>query len=251
MIAIVIAVIKPSSKTQVWFLSVLVPISFVFFYGICVIFLSGSKLPLGYQLGGFVGSNVPSIIISILTLFLCLKKKFETKEDYRYPKSIIIVIIICAIIGSVQLYLSYQSRKAVEQYMEITSYDDTKVETIAEDDSYIEKMVHEEMSEVAQSYNKHLPKAIDFGKVMLECKLDFYSLVYTIEWKGMTTSNFSDDTIVKLRESLIGRFREEQKSPKIKKLLKRMQDYGYDFVYRYVNENGEELCSINFSPLEI
>jgi hypothetical protein len=76
-------------------------------------------------------------------------------------------------------------------------------------------------------------------------------MVYTIQWKGMNPSDFTDDAITDIRNTCIEGLKEDQKSPIMKAMLERMKDYGYDFLYRYVNENGEELCSVNISPYDI
>ena len=75
--AIVIAVAKPTSKLQVWLLSILAPIVFAFAFALCVAIFSNSRLSIGYLMGGSVGGNVPSILITIITLFFCLKKKIK------------------------------------------------------------------------------------------------------------------------------------------------------------------------------
>ena len=49
-------------------------------FALCVAIFSNSRLSIGYLMGGSVGGNVPSILITIITLFFCLKKKMECKE---------------------------------------------------------------------------------------------------------------------------------------------------------------------------
>lgn len=109
--ALVIAVAKPKSKTQVWIYSILTPVVFSVIYALCVAMFSDSQMPVSYQLGGLIGGNAPSILITIITLFYWLKKKLENNDSYKYPKAIFIVIAVCAIIGCIQLYMSYRSHK--------------------------------------------------------------------------------------------------------------------------------------------
>lgn len=254
--AIVIAVAKPTSKLQVWLLSILAPIVFAFAFALCVAIFSNSRLPMGYVMGGFIGGNAPSILIIIITLFFFLKKKMERKEDYKYPKGIFAVIIVCAIIGCIQLYISYQSSKTIEQYVEMKSKDNQQ--TIKQEDPIIEadknnsdtKKVKEVMVNAAQSYNKDLPEEIGNGLTMVKCEIEGYSMVYTIQWKGLSPSDFTDNDVSELKESTIEGLKEEN-SAFMKAMLNNMKDYGYDIIYRYVNEKGEELCSINISPYDL
>ena len=114
--AVAIAILKPKSKTQVWLFSIFIPIVFSFLYGYGAILISGSKLPIAYQLGGFIGGSVPSIIVSILVLLFCLKKKLKTKEEFKYPRLIIIPIIICALIGGIMLYIKHKADNGMGEY---------------------------------------------------------------------------------------------------------------------------------------
>ena len=254
--AIVIAVAKPTSKLQVWLFSIFAPMVFALVFALCVAIFSNSRLSMGYVMGGSVGGNVPSILITIITLFFCLKKKMECKEGYKYPKGIFAVIIVCAIIGCIQLYLSYQSRKTIEQYVEMKSNENQQIVKQenpiieADKDNPVTKKVREDMIDAAQSYNKDLPEEIGNGLTMVKCELESYSMVYTIQWKGLSPSDFTDNDVSELRESTIEGLKEEN-SALMKAMLNNMKDYGYDFIYRYVNEKGEELCSINISPYDL
>ena len=261
--ALVIAVAKPKSKTHVWIYSFLTPVVLSVIYALCVAIFSDSQMPLSYQLGGLIGSNAPSILITIITLFYCLKKKLENKESYKYPKAIFIVIAVCAIIGCIQLYMSYQSHNVLEHYIEMQSngkidsqssknIESVKSNTIIDDDiDPVTKKNRAEMIDAAQSYNEELPEDLGYGMTMIKCAIEEYSMVYTIQWKGVTPSDFSDDVITDIREACIEGLKEDQKSPIMKAMLERMKDYGYDLLYRYVNEKGEELCSVNISPYDI
>ena len=134
--ALVIAAVRPNSKTQVWLCSILIPIVFAHFFGACMIAFSGSSLPVGSQLGEFIGGNVPSVLISIITLYICLNKKLKNRETYKYPKAIFAVILLFAVVGCVQLYLSYQSRKVLERFEEMKLHDTEEAQSIFEDNEY-------------------------------------------------------------------------------------------------------------------
>lgn len=127
-----------------------------------------------------------------------------------------------------------------------------KSNTIIDDDKNpVTKKIRAEMIDAAKSYNEELPEDLGYGMTMIKCAIEEYSMVYTIQWKGMKPSDFTDDSINDIRNTCIEGLKEDQKSPIMKAMLERMKDYGYDFLYRYVNEEGEELCSVNISPYDI
>ena len=68
--------------------------------------------------------------------------------------------------------------------------------------------------------------------------------------EGIISIRFYRQRRFRLRESTIEGLKEEN-SALMKAMLNNMKDYGYDFIYRYVNEKGEELCSINISPYDL
>ncbi len=117
-VAVAIAIIKPKTKIQVWLYGILIPIAFAFIFGFCLAVLSGSTLPLNGLWGHYVAKCVPSTLISIVPLVYYLKQKYDDIEKFEYPKLIIFVIVICAIVGAAQLIMSYQADKALEQYIE-------------------------------------------------------------------------------------------------------------------------------------
>lgn len=292
--AIVIAVLKPKSKTQVWLFSIFIPIVFSFLYGYGAIIISGSKLSIAYQLGGSIGGSIPSIIVSIIVLLVCLNKKSKAKEDYNFPKLLIVFIVISALIGGCMLYAKNKSTKMAERYYEdIMNNDSVNSEDKAQsemgyfdrlllseeshantdDTSYSEKrlsserycdsendnnpttdmrkMFHDEMVSEAQSYNKELPENIGYGMTMVRCAIENHSMVYTIRWDGLDPSVFSPEDIAELKAEYIEGLVEVCANVMMKNLLYRMNNYGYNFVYRLINENGEKLCSIKIQPSEI
>ena len=103
LVAIAIAIIKPKTKIQVWLYSILIPIAFAFIIGFGIEVFAGTPLPQMGLRGYYVAVCMPSALISIVPLFYYLKKKYDNIEKFEYPKWLIVVIIICAIIGAVQL----------------------------------------------------------------------------------------------------------------------------------------------------
>ena len=270
----VIAVIKPKSKTHVWIVSFLSPILTTFLLLAFKLLLT-NNLPTSYQLGRYIGGNFPTILISYLTLYFCLKKKFEKEQEYQFPKSLIVAIAIFAILGGYQLYISYRSQELMERISNgefnyrVSSSEETKTgvspedmktgasseeintEVSSEKTNSVTEKNREEMSEIVQDYNKDLPEDMGFGMTMKKCELQGTSIVYTIQWKGMTASDFSNDEMKEIRKVIVEGLKEEQNSPIMKAFTQQIKDYEYDIIYRFINEKEVQLCSINISPFEI
>lgn len=247
----VIAVIKPKSMTHVWIVSILTPFLFTFVFIAFRILLLNSDFLTNYQLGGYFGRCIPSILITIFTLFFCLRKKLELNDKFQFPKSLIVAIVICAIWGGFQLFISYRSQKVGEQLTEMIYNGNLKPGGVSDEINPITEKIREEMSEIVQDYNKDLSEDMGLGMTMKKCELQGTSLVYTIQWDGMDTSDFTDDTMKELREAFVEGIKEEQNSPIMKVFTQKMKDYGYDIIYRFINEKDEQLSSINISPFEI
>ena len=164
-----------------------------------------------------------------------------------------ILLIICAIGLGIKGYTAYLNKKndafireyAQGKYGHIQSSAD-----VVEDDflSTDNDKIQQEMEDAAKEYDKELPEEIGYGMTMLKCSVEGKSMVYTIQWEGMSPSDFTSDAISELKYSFVEGIKEDGIDPMMKALTNRMSKYGYDFIYRFVNENGEQLCSINISP---
>lgn len=113
------------------------------------------------------------------------------------------------------------------------------------------QIVHEELESAAREYNEELPEDLGFGMKMIRCALEKKAMVYTIRWIGMSPSDFSSEDVAELKDALIEGLVEEKSSPIVKAMLDKMTRYGYYFVYKIVNENGERVCSVKILPSEI
>ena len=113
----------------------------------------------------------------------------------------------------------------------------------------VDQNVYDEIVNIVRSNNEDLPEYLGFGMTMMRCILEKRSIVYVIQWKGMNPSDFSGEDIAELKDALVeGLMEEEQESAVSKAMLNTMKKYGYNFVYRYINECGQRLCSITASP---
>ena len=134
-----------------------------------------------------------------------------------------------------------------ELFNNVTSGDNESVSSYN-----INQRVHDEMNSIVQSNNDDLPEYLGFGMTMIKCVLEQHSMVYVIQWRGMNPSDFSSEDVAELKDAMVEGLKEEkQESPGSKAMLNTMNTYGYNFVYRYVNESGQYLCSISISPSEI
>ena len=113
------------------------------------------------------------------------------------------------------------------------------------------QIVHEELESAAREYNEELPEDLGFGMKMIRCALEKKAMVYTIRWIGMSPSDFSSEDVAELKDALIEGLVEEKSSPIVKAMLDKMTRYGYYFVYKIANENGESVCSVKILPSEI
>lgn len=118
--------------------------------------------------------------------------------------------------------------------------------------STIHQNVHSEIVSIVQRNNEDLPEYLGFGMTMMRCVLENRSIVYVIQWKGMNPSDFTSEDIAELKDALVeGLMEEKQESAVSKAMLNTMKKNDYNFVYRYINESGQRLCSISISPSEI
>ena len=253
-VAIVIALVKPSSKTQVWLYSIGVPVLLSIIVGFVVASLTSSYYSFSYVVGSTVGSCILPIVISGIALFFCLKSKLEKKEEYKYPMAIIAFIVLSAIIGGLMYFFSYQNDKAVKEFIardynfdRVDDGDDDEILQTSENDVDRQVLVEE-----IEDYNKDLPEYIGNGLTMMECGIENDAVVYTVEWKGIKKSDITSEVIFNLEEVLKDGLKEEiENDVFMKSFFNQMKELGYDLSYRYLDESGKELCTITLSLYDI
>lgn len=189
----------------------------------------------------------------------------ESKSVSELPKKkdrtvIYVLLVFCAIILGIKGYTAYlnnQNRAFIEKYAREkygygktsdSSYGSSNISSLSSSSST--SSIQKEMEEMANEYDKDLPEYIGYGMTMKSCKMEGKSMVYTVEWKGMKSSDFTSDVVEDIKSSATEGIQEET-NPIVKAMISRMSEYGYKFVYRYVNENGDQLCNISISPDEL
>ena len=75
-------------------------------------------------------------------------------------------------------------------------------------------------------------------------------VVYTIEWSGKHSSDFSDNAVDKIKDSFIKRIKDGDNSGNLQKMLENSKENGYDIMIKYQNENNDELFSFSILPYE-
>jgi Ca2+/Na+ antiporter len=119
--AIIIAFQKPKSKIAILLISLFVPIVLAFVVALIEASFSKSTLSYANKMAWSIGDSLISVIVSILTLFFCLKKKYAklaNGEQYKFPKGLIIAIIILLSLGLLSEWGIY-NRKKTEQKIEV------------------------------------------------------------------------------------------------------------------------------------
>lgn len=116
--AIIIAFQKSKSKTTIWFISFFVPILFAFAVALIEAPLSKSTLSFANKMAWSIGDSLIAVIVSIPTLFFCLKKKLvklANGEQYKLPKGLIISIIMVLALNVMSECGGYNRKKTEEK----------------------------------------------------------------------------------------------------------------------------------------
>lgn len=114
--AIIIAFLNPKSKMTVWITSIIVPILLSLIIAVIESSLSDSSLSYPNKLAWSFGSSLISVIVSMITLFSCLNKKFRKNssgEKYLFPKALITAIIILLVLGLISEWGTYNRNEAL------------------------------------------------------------------------------------------------------------------------------------------
>lgn len=120
--AIIIAYVKPKTMTEVWLYSIVVPILLVFWVALFDSMFFDAYSPIGNRIALALGECLISIIVSVPTLYFYLKKKLSTNKQFKFPKGLIVSIIILIVLGVMSECGNYRWKKAMTQtnYLEKT-----------------------------------------------------------------------------------------------------------------------------------
>ncbi len=252
-VAAVIAVVRPTSKLQIWLYSILSPLAFAAVVCFVLAAISPSRLSLDYKLGTAFGSCLIPILVSIPTLYFILKKKSEVGEKYKYPSGIFVAIVLLAIPGCISLYGDYTRGKTVRKLMEMKAEGklDNYLNQGDKESEEVDESGQQGMIKAAKRFNDSLPEDMGNGMSLEKCEVDKYMIVYTIVWNGKHPSDFSENDVAKVKDSFIKRFKGGDNSSNLQKILENSKDNGYDIMIKYQNENYDELFSFSILPYEV
>lgn len=162
--AIIIAVMKPKSKTEVWLYSIIVPLVLAFAIAIVEASLSESSWSFSNKIAASIGGSLVSVIVSIPTLFIYLKKKLAAGENFKFPKGLIIAIVVLAALGLFSEWGNYYREKSLTQISDKQIDDKEFVSKTAKE---ARKLIQKEV----ESTNQKLPiTEAGFTFVFLEIK---------------------------------------------------------------------------------
>lgn len=187
--AIVIAVVQPKSKSEVWLYSVIVPLFLVFWVALFDSFFSDSYSKTSYKLASAFGESLVSIFISIPILFLNLRKKLTAREQFIFPKGIIVTIVVLIAIELCLQWASYRREKALEQN-ETEKNEAIGINSQIEEKSNETQKQHEKLNSEVIEARKILPELVEFlkqglpatreGMSWTDVEIDNNALIYRI-----------------------------------------------------------------------
>lgn len=231
--AIAISNVAPESKGEVWRSSIFIPISFAVIASLILAAFSGNTAFFLYRFGAELGRCIPSIIVSSLVIFFCLKYKFEHEDNYKYPKGIFVAIIICFLIGSIQIYMAYLSNKALDRYLN---------EELGMSIDYQDE---------ESAFNKSLPEDMGNGFIMMNYDEEQYKRIFTIQCVGKQKSDFDNHNIANLKETFINQIKQRQFSQYLQDIFIDSQNKGFDMLFNCQNEKNDDLFTFTILPYEL
>ena len=193
--AIFIAVYKPESKSDAWIFSLVIPIVLLILVTVYYSFSYGSETNFAYSLGTAIADCLASIIISFITLFKYLRKKYVAGDQFRFPKGLIVAIVVFVALGLFSAWGNYRREKVIteREKQEISSQKDEKQEISSQKDENEGKAIQEDMVELNNDVieaRKVLPELVEFlkqglpatreGMSWTDVEIDNNALIYHI-----------------------------------------------------------------------
>ena len=85
--AIIVAFVNPKSKTQIWLYSIVIPILLAFVIAVFEASFSESRYSFSNKIAESIGGSLISIIVAIITLFVCLKRSLMLVNNTNYLRA--------------------------------------------------------------------------------------------------------------------------------------------------------------------
>lgn len=150
---IFIAVYKPTSKSDKWIFSLVIPLVLFFLELVIGRFYYGKEVSFTYLFASTIGESLVSVILSFVILFIYLKKKYTKEEQFIFPKWLIATTVILFALGLFSQWGNYRKNKALaeKEPEEMTSQ---PTETAKE------LLDNKELSNEAEDARKVLPELV-------------------------------------------------------------------------------------------
>ena len=238
--AIIIALVKPNSKTDVWLYSIIVPVVLALVIAIVEASLSESSWSYSNKIAASIGGSFVSVVVSIPTIYVYLKKKLETGEQFKFPKGLIISIIVLIVLGLFSEWGNYYREKAMTQNGNKQIEDNEFVSQTKKD---ARNLIQKEV----ESTNRKLPiTEAGFTFDYLEIKDDVLIAHFSIDENEL---NF-DDYIQHLDKYKSTYFKQSTgHNPRfVNNLL--VSDYGWTLVLNGINTGKTKTISLSAKELK-
>lgn len=180
--AIFIAIYKPKSKSDVWLFSIVIPVVLLFVVSVLYLIFSNSDAGTLYLLASALGENLIPMVMSFIVLFVYLKKKLKAGDQFKFPKGLIIAIIVFFALGLFSEWGNYKRNQVMAE-------NDSK-----ELDSRIEK----ETNEYEQEDVKEVSGEVEDARKVLPELVAFINQGLPVTREGMTMNSMEiqDNAVV-------------------------------------------------------
>lgn len=190
------------------------------------------------------------------------KESNRAKRESRIQEiTIICIILVIAALAfipkGISIYLKNKNRASIERYgrERFDWWDSKSSPSKSSSSEYIPptslysdySSIQKEMEDIADAYDKNLPIVLGDGITMKSCKVLGKDLVHLIESKNASPNDIDSYTISEMESQLTENIREGRNDPHLKYQFDFMKEYGYDYVYRFVNERGVHLFDVRVS----
>ena len=115
---------RPKNTTQLWLITILVPLSmvilytFLVYYAITIGITNSTNISSAYIAGGaMVKTLVPAIIVGFV-IYYQLKKKIKNEDKVKFPTYLVIIMGVILLIGIIMAVVEYQTESKIRNYTE-------------------------------------------------------------------------------------------------------------------------------------
>ncbi len=205
---IAIYVITPKNTTQLWLITILVPLSMVILYTLTMGITNSTNISSAYIAGGAMAKTlVPAIIVGFV-IYYQLKKKIKNEDKVKFPTYLVIIMGVILLIGIIMAVVEYQTESKIRNYFENHSsertWSNTEVNTLA----YIKTLNYNGLTfsyyddwKIEQNVIQD-NLAFQVNSEKTGTSSDFISIVWLRSTDLGTTSEMVENTILEMKEEM-------------------------------------------------